>query len=71
MPAVMLSPNDKIRVMASVGGGAGGGGTGIGSGGGTTMGPGPVGGGVLPHALAKTTIQSPARKGRSFIAGYA
>jgi hypothetical protein len=66
----MLSPNARIFVTPSVGGGAGGDGGGPGSGGGVVMGPGPVGGALLPQLLARTVKQSPAARARYFIAEW-
>src|SRR6185436_2249074 len=66
-----LSPNARILVIPSVGGGVGVGvGAGPGSGGGVT-GPGPIGGPLLPQAVVITASKSPATRVRRVIEGAA
>jgi hypothetical protein len=57
----MLSPNARIRVMPSVGGG-GGGVVGPGSTGGGTIGLGAIGGVLLPHAATSNVSKIPAQR---------
>jgi hypothetical protein len=71
VPSVWLSPNARILVIPSLGGGVGVGvGVGAGSGGGVT-GPGPIGGPLLPQAVVSTPSKSPATRVRRVIEGAA